>query len=293
MGKILKETFAIINKNLWLLFLFMTVSYFGLVYFSMLKAAADTLPKILFGLVTLFLIIIVGIAGFFHTLRTTIDVETSVSDKENVEIIKAFPKGVADYFGTASGIVFIYMIISALMLWVTYLLGMKFVGMFSFSMKDFSDSLMSMDKLTNFMQSISVEDFFKLTKWHLIYVGTSSVVTFLLLYWLPETFYSIKNPFLSLFGAIKKSILNPLKTLGLFFTIVLINFAVSILMSIMLPIPILSLFIYFVYFYGLLFIMALTFNYYRTFFICKSVVVENKDEFVKEDCECEDASQEE
>lgn len=292
MGKILKETMTIINKNLWLLFLFMTVSYFGLVYFSMLKASANTLPKMLFGLVTLFLIIIVGIAGFFSTLKATVDTETSASDKENIEVIRAFPKGVAEYFGSSCGIIFIYMFISALMLLITYFIGMKFVGMFSFSMKEFSDALINMETLTNFMHSISVEDFVKLTKWHMIYVGISSLFTYLLLYWLPETFYSTKNPILSLFFAVKKSILNPLKTLALFFTIVLINFAISILISLMLPIPILSLFVYFVYFYGLLFIMTLMFNYYRVNFIVKPVIVENGDEFIKQDSEKEDVSEE-
>ena len=291
MGKILKETMTIINKNLWLLFLFMTVSYFGLVYFSMLKASANTLPKMLFGLVTLLLIIIVGIAGFFSTLRATVDAETSVTDKENIEVIRAFPKGVAEYFGASCGIIFIYMLISTLMLLITYFIGMKYVGMFSFSMKEFSDALINMETLTKFMHSISVEDFVKLTKWHMIYAGISSLFTYLLLYWLPETFYVIKNPFLSLFYAVKKSILNPLKTLALFFTIVLINFAISILISLMLPIPILSLFVYFVYFYGLLFIMALMFNYYRANFIEKPVVA-NGDEFIKQDSEKEDDGEE-
>ena len=291
MGKILKETMTIINKNLWLLFLFMTVSYFGLVYFSMLKSSANTLPKMLFGLVTLFLIIIVGIAGFFSTLRATVDAETSVTDKENIDVIRAFPKGVAEYFGTSCGIIFIYMLISTLMLLITYFIGMKFVGMFSFSMKEFSDALINMETLTKFMHNISVEDFVKLTKWHMIYAGISSLFTYLLLYWLPETFYVIKNPFLSLFSAVKKSILNPLKTLALFFTIVLINFAISILISLMLPIPILSLFVYFVYFYGLLFIMTLMFNYYRANFIKKPVVA-NGDEFIKQDSEKEDDGEE-
>ena len=291
MGKILKETMTIINKNLWLLFLFMTVSYFGLVYFSMLKASANTLPKMLFGLVTLFLIIIVGIAGFFSTLRATVDAETSVTDKENIDVIRAFPKGVAEYFGTSCGIIFIYMLISTLMLLITYFIGMKYVGMFSFSLKEFSDALINMETLTKFMHSISVEDFVKLTKWHMIYAGISSLFTYLLLYWLPETFYITKNPFLSLFSAVKKSILNPLKTLALFFTIVLINFAISILISLMLPIPILSLFVYFVYFYGLLFIMTLMFNYYRANFIKKPVVA-NGDEFIKQDSEKEDDGEE-
>ena len=285
MGKILRETMTIINKNLWLLFLFMTVSYFGLVYFSMLKASANSLPKMLFGLVTLFLIIIVGIAGFFSTLRATVDVETSVSERENFEIIRAFPKGVAEYFGASCGIVFIYMLISILVFLLTYFIGVKFVGMFSFSMKEFSDALVNMETLTNFMHSISVDDFIKLTKWHLIYVGISSLATYLLLYWLPETFYTTKNPFLSLFYSVKKTVLNPLKTLALFFTIVLINFLISISISLMLPVPILSLFVYFVYFYGLLFIMTLTFNYYRVLFVSKPILLEDGDEFIKENSE--------
>lgn len=288
MGKILKETMTIINKNLWLLFLFMTVSYFGLVYFSMLKASANSLPKMLFGVITLFLIVIVGIAGFFSTLRATVDAETSVSDKENIEVIRAFPKGVAEYFGTSCGIIFIYMLISTLMFLITYFIGMKYVGMFSFSMKEFSDALINMETLTKFMNNISAEDFIKLTKWHMIYAGVSSLFTYLLLYWLPETFYATKNPFLSLFLAVKKSILNPLKTLVLFFTIVLINFAISISISLMLPVPILSLFIYFVYFYGLLSIMTLLFNYYRTNFIEKTIVDISGDEFIKQDGEKKD-----
>ena len=102
MIKILKETFAILNKNLWLLFLFMTISYIGLVYFSVLRASAHNTLQIIVGIITLLFIVVAGVAGFFHTLRSTIDADAK---SPRLELLKTFPKGVSEYFLPALGII--------------------------------------------------------------------------------------------------------------------------------------------------------------------------------------------
>lgn len=64
MRNILKETFSILNRNLWLLFLFMTISYIGVIYFSIIRAAAHTPVQMLVAGVTLLFIAVAGVAGF-------------------------------------------------------------------------------------------------------------------------------------------------------------------------------------------------------------------------------------
>lgn len=267
MIKILKETFAILNKNLWLLFLFMTISYIGLVYFSVLRASANTAVQITVGLVTLLFIVVAGVAGFFHTMRTTVDAEMSNEATPRFELIKNFPKGVSDYFLSSFGVIVIYLVITFIVFSGAMMIGKNLIGTFSFSPEDLAKAMSSVEALAEFQKNIPPEDFVKLSKWHLLYLLISSIVTYVMIYWLPETFYKTKNPFVSLFRAVKKVVLNPFKTLQLFVTIVLINIVTSLIMALIMPIPILMFLVYFVYFYGFLYILLLTFNFYRNNFV--------------------------
>ncbi len=267
MIKILKETFAILNRNFWLLFLFMTVCYLGLVYFSILKASANTLVQLSVGMLTLLFIVVAGVAGLFNSMRATIDAEVSTEEKPRSELLKSFPKGVSAYFLSAFGIVAIYLIISLLAFGLALIIGKNLIGTFSFTPEDLSKALASVEALAEFQKNIPAEDLIKLSKWHLLYLLMSSVLTYLLIYWLPEIFYKTKNSLLALFLAVKKVFLNPLKTLQLFATIVLINIVTSLVMAVMMPIPILTFLVYIVYFYGFLYILLLTFNFYRNTFV--------------------------
>lgn len=267
MIKILKETFAILNKNLWLLFLFMTISYIGLVYFSVLRASAHNTTQITIGIVTLLFIVVAGVAGFFHTLRSTVDAEMTNDETPRLELLKSFPKGVSEYFLPAFGIIVIYLIITTLVFSAAMLIGKNLIGTFSFTPEELGKAMGSVEALAEFQKNVSPEDLLKLSKWHLLYLTLSSILTYLLIYWLPETFYKTKNSVLSLWRAVKKVVLNPLITLQLLITLVLINILTSVIMALFMPIPVLTFLVYFVYFYGLLYILILTFNFYRNKFV--------------------------
>ncbi|MCM1009375.1 MAG: hypothetical protein NC390_00670 [Fusobacterium sp.] len=277
MGKILKETFAILNKNLWLLFLFMTISYIGVIYFSIIRAAAHTPVELIIAGVTLLFIAVAGVAGFFNTLRSTLDLEYNVVKREDFsgfELIKTFPRGVSEYFLPALGIILLYLVITFLMFNAAILFGSKLIGMFSFSPEDLTKAFSSMETLAEFQKNISPEDMAKLSKWHLLYMLITSIMTYLLIYWLPETFYNTKNSALALFRGIKKVIMHPLTTLQLFAVIILINVLTSVLMAVLLPIPVLMFLVYFIYFYGLVFILMLIFNFYREKFVIREFIAE-------------------
>ena len=278
MIKILKETFSILNKNWWLLFIFMTICYIGLVYFSILQSSAKTLLQLLLGVVTLLFITIAGVAGLFYCLRNTVDAETSGKDFERMDLLKMFPKGVSDYFLPAAGVIIIYLIIVFLMFKGAMLIGKNLIGTFSFTPEELKNAMSSVEALNAFQNNISVDDLIKLSKWHLLYLAFSSVLTYLLIYWLPETFYNTKNSFLSLFFSIKKVLLNTLSTLQLFFTIVAINIITSLIMALMMPVPFLAFLVYFVYFYGFLYILLLTFNFYRHKFVALPPAETEKDD---------------
>ncbi len=291
MGKILKETFAILNKNLWLLFLFMTISYIGVIYFSIIRAAAHTPVEMIIAGVTLLFIAVAGVAGFFNTLRSTLDLEYNVVKREDFsgfELLKTFPRGVSDYFLPALGIILIYLLITFLMFNVAILIGSKLIGMFSFSPEDLTKAMSSMEALAEFQKNISPEDMAKLSKWHLLYMLITSIMTYFLIYWLPETFYNTKNSILALFRAVKKVLMNPLHTLQLFVVIILINILTSVLMAVLLPIPVLMFLVYFIYFYGLVFVLMLIFNYYREKFVIREFIAEVVEEEPENDADSEE-----
>ena len=284
MGKILKDTFTILNRHLWLLFLFMMLSYIGLIYFGMVKSSAHSVAQLVIGALTLLFIVVASVAGFFNSLRNTVDSEYIEHDNSKFDLLKTFPKGVADYFLTSFGVIVLYFVLSSAMFALGIMIGKNLIGSFSFSATDFANAFGSMDALMEFQKRMTQDDYVKLSQWHLLYVTLSSILTYLLLYWLPETFYNTKNPVLSLFRAVKKAILHPLKTIQLFVLIVIINLISSVIMALMLPVSALMFLVYFVYFYALLFIMLLMFNFYRYNFVeDKPVVIVISDENLKEE----------
>jgi len=264
MLKTIKNTFVLINKNLWLLFLFMTICYLGIVYFSILKASANSIAALLFGFLTLLLIAVAGIAGFFGTLRSTV---------EKVENpIKCFTKSVGEYFLSSVGILFIYSIISFLIFITVVVTGTKIIGMFSFSLDDLAKAFESVEALTAFQNNISEADLLKLSQWHLLYIAITSIVTFLFIHWIPEVFFKTKNPFVALYEALKKMFYNALKTFQLFLTVVVFNMIFSIIVAFLLLVPQLEIFVYFIYFYGLLFIVTLIFEFYNENFVSQPIM---------------------
>lgn len=146
-------------------------------------------------------------------------------------------------------------------------IGKALIGTFSFTPEELGKAMSSVETLAEFQKNISAEDMLKLSKWHFLYLALSSILTYLLIYWLPETFYKTKNPVLSLWRALKKVVLNPLVTLQLLITLVIINILTSVIMALFMPVPVLAFLVYFIYFYGLLYILILTFNFYRNKFV--------------------------
>ncbi len=282
MRNILKETFVILNRNLWLLFLLMTVSYVGMIYFGILRGVANTFVELIIGAVTLMFIAVAGVAGFFNTLRATVDSQ-DLSDEEvsKLDLLKAFPKGVSEYFFPAFGVILIYSIVVILMFMTVIYVGKHVIGMFSFTAEDLSKALTSVEALSEFQKSIQPDDLAKLSKWHLLYVGFTSLMTYLLIYWLPEVFYNTKNALFAFFKAVQKAIMSPFRTLKLFCLVVLVNILTSVVMTLMLPFPLVFFLAYFVYFYGLLYVLMLIFNYYKREFSIPVVAAE----LVEEDTE--------
>lgn len=158
--------------------------------------------------------------------------------------------------------------------------------MFSFTAEDLSKALTSVEALSEFQKSIQPDDLAKLSKWHLLYVGFTSLMTYLLIYWLPEVFYNTKNALLAFFKAVQKAIMSPFRTLKLFCLVVLVNILTSVVMTLMLPFPLVFFLAYFVYFYGLLYVLMLIFNYYKREFtvpVVEAELVEDITEVTEDD----------
>lgn len=285
MGEILKKSFAAINSNFWLLFLFMTVCYLGIVYFGILQASVNKPIEIIVGLVTLFFITVAGVAGIFNTIKLTLDAHNNKIDIAKMELLKSFPKGVSEYFFSAFGLVILYLFISFIYFGIFYTVGDIFIGKFSFSLDTLANSLSSPEAMVAFQNTLTPEDYSKLSKWYLLYFVSSSILTYCLLYWLPEMFYCTKNSLFALVKAVVKAVLHPIKTVILFFILMLINFCTSLIVMFVSAVPVLNILVYFIYFYSLLLTLIFIFNYYK-FNFCdnlRSQEVINNDKNIAED----------
>ena len=259
----LKNTFFLLNKNLWLVFLLATFALGGLLYLSILKSFADSIIEIFVGALTFLLLVVTGFAGFYYTVRTMV----LTSEREvSCSLIKAFPKGVAEYFSSAFGFVCLYMFLFLFFIIAFIFIGKSLIPPFSFNAEDLANLMATGGTILDFEKLLTPEDMISMRWWKVLHFVCTTLLWFLSLYWIPETFLNTKNAFKSLIFSIKMIFKNLSVTLNLFVVILLINFVIQNLLMLLPANEFLGMLGLFIHFYVLTFTCVLVFDCYKNFF---------------------------
>ena len=225
---IIKSSFSLTNKYIILatpLILFSLISSLYIIF----SANGNTL-SLLFALILFFLMFGAFLSGWLFMVKTCIeDNEIDVN-----KLLGEFPAGVGEYFLPACGMVILSLILSFLLMGISYLIGIKLIGNMNETFSAIMSLTNSADALKSYLMALPVDTLIKINEWNLLILITALVTYFLLLFYSPAMFFKNKNPFKALWTGFKDLFCRKfLKNLGLFIIVFAIYFVISIAGSVL------------------------------------------------------------
>ena len=225
MIKSFKEVFNITNKYIMLATPLILYSLVSSVYLA--ASATGRVLNILIAVLLFLLMTGAFIAGWFNMVKLAVSYPDS---REPNTIIKEFTAGVGEYFLPSLGVLFNILLITLLIMYLTFFIGMKTIGDVGISSEVFAKAFETTEALKVFLSGLTAEQLMKLNQWNILIMSSLSLSYFLVLLYLPALFYKKKNPFVALFVSLKDLFSKKiLKTFGLYFLIFSVNAFISIL----------------------------------------------------------------
>lgn len=222
----MREIFQLTNKNIGLatpLILYSIITSIYIAFMSQGTVLGALVGVLLFGLMfTAF------IAGWFNMAKFAI--LNPDRDETTTWLIKEFAPGVGNYFLPSLGASIIMLILSLVFVIVTAFVGMKLIGNPGITSDALTKAMENTQALKDFLISLSPEQLVVINKWNFLMLGSMTVFYFLIFLYIPALFFSSKNPlkayWISLKNTFSKKFFN---TLGIFVTMFIINFILTIL----------------------------------------------------------------
>lgn len=268
MFKLFKNAFNLTNEGILLaipLILFMWVLS---IYIRFAKTVVDTIPEALSALITLLCMTGAFFAGWFYMVKKSIELSKKefVLDedraRELVNLAKSIPTGIGKYFLSFIGLSLLTIIIFALFGGLFYKLGMHYIGSIDFTAEQIRGAMASPEDMKAFLNSLTNEQIYKLGSWNLLLMAGTSLMSFLLMLWIPEIIYKTTNPFFALFKSLKKLFVKFHKSLALFIYLTFLNIVISFANTFAVLHPLIYMTLMIIYFYFLVYVVVLIFSYY-------------------------------
>lgn len=293
MIKYFLKAFKITNENIILttplvLFLFILTIYLGV---------AKTAPANIFSLALLLLTILFMLsaffAGWFYMVKKAIDIDRvefiieEEKAKASFGLLKDFPSGIGEFFLPLNGGIILYSILFVAFLFLAYFIGQHYIGDFGLGLDALKNALKSTDAMKSLLGSLSSEQLVKMNAWNFLVMGTTSLFSFITMFWTAEIIYNTKNPFWAFFKSLKFTFKNFLSSLILFVYISFVNFAVSLINALSTSNTILYFISMLIYFYFVVYIIVLVFLYYgseKTSTVEYYITDETQVDSVKDNC---------
>lgn len=282
MIKLFKETFKTSNDSIILAIPLILFMWMMSIYLAFSSVTVDVLPEFILAVVTMLFMAGAFMAGWFYMVKKAINIVKGVyvmdedRAKATINLFKVIPSGIGKYFLSFIGMAIIFLLAVSVVGAGVYKIGMHFIGNIDFTAVQIKGALVSAQDMKAFLDTLTLEQLWKLNNWNMLFLGATSLMSFLFMLWVPEIIYSTPNPFLALFKSIKKLFIKLGKSLGLFFYLTLLNFTISFVSTFAMINPFIYLFIMILYFYLITYMVVLIFSYYQGEF-CEQPAVEGKD----------------
>lgn len=276
MIKYFSKAFKITNFNIILT----TPLVLFVILLSFYSSISQTIPRniiaaILFMVTSLFMFA-AFFAGWLFMVKKAIDLDKLefVADEDraraSLNLMKEIPTGIGEYFVSFTFGIILYIAAFLLMLLISSVLGMHFIGKVDVNLLAFKAALTSAAALKTFISGLSQEQLIKINSWYMLIFASMLFYSFITMFWAPEIIKKTKNPMKALVNSIIFIFKNFLGVVILFIYINFINFLASLLMNLLIALPIsvpfiafvLSLLSMVVYFYFFVYVIVLIFLYY-------------------------------
>ncbi len=268
MFKLYKDAFKTANDCIILaipLVLFMWILSF---YFAFSNAVVNVPAEMILAFVTVLFMSGAFLSGWFYMVQKAIEVSKQVyvmdedRAKATMNLFKEIPYGIGKYFLSFIGLILIFLFLISLAGAFVYQFGINYIGNV-FTQEQIATALASTEDMKIFIDSLTVEQLLKLNLWNLLIMGTTTVLSFLLMLWVPEIIYSTINPITALFKSIKKVFVKFPKSVALFIYLSILNIIVSFLSTFAILHPLLYLFVMVACFYFIIYFVVLVFCFYE------------------------------
>ncbi len=268
MLKLFKEAFKTANDCIILaipLVLFMWILSF---YFGFSNSVVNSPAEIILAFITVLFMTGAFLSGWFYAVKKSIEISHKVfvldadRAKATMDLFKDIPYGIGQYFLAFVLMSLAFLLIVAIAAMVVYLIGDMYIGNV-FTQEQLSTALASTQDMKIFIDSLDNEQLIKLNLWNLLIMGTTTILSFLFMLWIPEIIYKTVNPLLALFRSIKKVFIKFKTSLVLFIYISVLNLIMSFIGTFTLVHPLLYILIMVIYFYFIIYVVILLFLYYE------------------------------
>lgn len=268
MFKYFSKAFKVTNENIILttplvLFLFLLSIYLGFA-----KNAPSNLPSAILLFVTILFMISAFMAGWLYMVRKTIELDKQefILDEDKAKasfnLIKEIPIGIGEYFFSFIGASILYTTMLVGILFVTFKLGMHFIGDLGLTAMQLKMLITSSETMKSVITHMSKAQLIRLNAWNLTFFAVAVSYSFLTLLWSAQIVMKTKNPLLALFQSISLAFKNFLSTIILYVYITFINFMVSLVNAFGTTNPIIYFISMIIYFYFIVYVVVLIFLYY-------------------------------
>lgn len=271
MFKLFKEAFKTTNDCIILaipLVLFMWILSF---YFGFSNTVVNSPAEFILAFITVLFMTGAFLSGWFYMVKNAIGISHKVfvmdadRAKATMNLFKDIPYGIGQYFLSFVLMSLTFLLIVSIAAMLVYLIGDMYIGNV-FTPEQLSAALSSTQDMKIFLDSLDNDQLIKLNLWNLLIMGTTTILSFIFMLWIPEIIYKTVNPLLALFRAIKKVFVRFKTSLVVFIYISVLNLIMSFIGTFTLVHPLLYILIMVLYFYFIIYVVILLFLYYESEF---------------------------
>lgn len=260
----MQKVFEITNRYIILATPLVLFSFFSSIYL-VASLSGGRLISILFALCLLTLMSATFIAGWLKMVKVAVE---NPEEDEPYMLIKEFVPGVGEYVLSTTGAVLLMFLLFGIMLTITYILGVNFIGDPNISAEALSNAMKNTAELKTLLLSLTPEQLLKLNLWNFLLMGMMLINYLLIFLYMPTLFFKNKNPFVAFFISLKDLFSkNFFLTLGIFLLIVITNSFISVLTTLFSGNMIMHFVITLINFYFIVLVAVGEFYYYYNYFV--------------------------
>ena len=231
--------------------------------------------KVFTAFLTIIFMTAVFFAGWFFMISRAVKLSKRIfvldedAAKAHVTLLKYFPSGVGKFFLSCLGQILIAVLLFMLLTLIYFQTGTKLIGDV-FTPEQITYMMTPSPDINELINKLTLEQNILLAKWGFLFLGFSFFTSYIIMFWAPEIIYRTPNPLMALIVAIKKLFKKPLKSFGFFVIINILNFLLSLLVTLTAKILFLYYFLSVFYLYFIVYVVVLIFSYYEGEFIKES-----------------------